>query len=91
MPKSDWQRLGKGKTVRENTGLRSQLVEPKSETLAVQQSDDAGLHCDATALLILPAIHEAELAGEPTRDNAVACKQRVCESGFAMVDMGNDA
>ena len=57
----------------------------------MQERDNASLHRDAAALLILAGVHEAQLPRKAARNDAVACQKRVSEYGLAMVHVCDDA
>ncbi len=56
----------------------------------VEESDGAGLHGDAALLLILSAVHVAELAGQAARDNPVGRHQAVGQARLPVVHVRQD-
>jgi hypothetical protein len=57
----------------------------------IEESDGAGLHGDAALLLILPAVHVAEFAGQAARDNPVGRHQAVGQARLPVVHVRQDA
>ncbi len=56
----------------------------------VEESDGAGLHGDAALLLILPAVHVAEFAGQAAGDNPVGRHQAVGQARLPVVHVRQD-